>query len=713
MKQFLFNAGKPLPLGASPQNGGVNFSVFSKNGTRVFLDLFADQNDDEPFQTIELDPRLNKTGDVWHVFVEGLASEALYLYRVDGPFAPEKGHRFNVKDYLLDPYAKALTNTKIFANLPPEYKPAIERLDPAAKTRTLAGKFPKCVAVDDTFDWQGDRPLNIPLKDCIMYEAHLKGLSVHPSSRSRAPGTYGGVIELIPYFKELGITSLEFLPVHEFDETETSRINPHTGERLVNYWGYSTTVFFAPKASYARDSSPGAAVREFKEMVRELHKNGIEVILDVVFNHTAEGNEHGVSLSFRGFDNCVYYILEDRHNQYYKNFSGCGNTFNCNHPVARDLILHCLRYWVLEMHVDGFRFDLATILNRDTNGNVMNYPGLPADIALDPVLSDTKLIAEAWDAGGAYLVGGFPGGRWAEWNDRYRDDMRRFWHGGDFTATAAATRFAGSADLYHSSGRKPYHSINFLACHDGFTLNDVVSYNGKHNDANGEENRDGSNNNISYNYGFEGQTENPAIERLRTRQIKNFLLTLMISQGTPLLLAGDEFRRTQRGNNNAYCQDNEISWLDWSLRQKNSEVFDFCRKAIAFRKAHPAFRRPDFFKGFDHGGNMLPDIAWADRTGRTPDWRTLNKYLAFYLDGSRDEIQSDVDDDDFFVMCNPDSKDIGAAIPPPQQGKCWYRLVDTSVPAPEDFLQCGDEEALRQQKLYVLPARSIAILVAR
>ncbi|GMO52057.1 MAG: glycogen debranching protein GlgX [Treponemataceae bacterium] len=716
MKQLATQSGKPFPHGAELRSDGINFSLFSRNGKQVFLALFANENDDRPFQTIELNRAVNKTGDVWHVFVEGLGAGALYLYRIAGQSAADRGHRFNVKDYLLDPYAKAITGTKIFANLMSRIQPSAVPIN-GARALSAAG-FPKCVVVDDSgFDWQGDRPLNIPLRDCIIYETHVKGISAHPSARTlagvRHPGTYRGVIEMIPYFKELGITSLELLPVHEFDETETDRVNPATGKQLVNYWGYSTIAFFAPKASYASDAAPGACVAEFKEMVRELHKKGIEVILDVVFNHTAEGNENGVSINFRGIDNSVYYILDDRLKQYYKNFSGCGNTFNCNHPVARELILQCLRYWVLEMHVDGFRFDLAAILNRDRGGYLLAGPGLPEAIAEDPVLADTKIIAEAWDAGGAYMVGRFPGGRWAEWNDRYRDDIRRFWHGGDFTASAASTRIAGSADLYYSSARRPCHSINFVSCHDGFTLNDMVSYNGKHNEANGENNRDGSDNNISYNYGFEGDVKDKAIDGTRTRQIKNFFLTLMISQGTPMILGGDEIRRTQAGNNNAYCQDNEISWYDWTLKKENYEIYVFFRKAIAFRKKHPVFRRPDFFKGIDLNGDLIPDITWVDRAGKTPDWKTLNKYLAFFLAGNHMDIQNDTDDDDFFIMCNSDSKDIGAALPAPPAGKKWFRLIDTSVPAPEDFLDEGYEETLPQQRLYVLPARSMAVLVAR
>jgi glycogen operon protein len=520
-------------------------------------------------------------------------------------------------------------------------------------------------------------------------------------------------MEKIPYFKELGITSLELLPVHSFDEFENLFINPQTGKRLTNYAGYSTQAFFAPMLSYASDKTPGGCIREFKEMVREQHRNGIEVILDVVFNHTSEGNEWGPAVCFRGLDNSIYYHLEDGNKQLYKNYSGCGNTVNCNHPVVRQLIVDCLRYWMIEMHVDGFRFDLAPILGRARSGAPLPNAPLLEEIAEDPVLAQTKIIAEPWDAGGAYQVGGFAG-RWAEWNDRFRDDIRRFWHGEAFLSTAAATRIAGSADIYRPAGKKPFHSINFIACHDGFTLNDIVSYNTKHNEANGEDNRDGSNSNCSYNYGFEGATVNPAIEQVRLRQIKNMFLTLMISQGTPMMLGGDEFRRTQGGNNNAYCQDNKIAWFDWSLKEKNADLFRFCRMAIQFRRCHPSFRRPDFFEGLDHSGDTLPDIAWYNRSGKSPpDWQRLDKFLAFYINGDKTETLARKNAPDFYILCNTDVKDISAALPPLAAGKSWYRCVDTSIPSPEDFLEPGSEESLGLPKVYVLPARSMAVLMAK
>ncbi|MDR3284688.1 MAG: glycogen debranching protein GlgX [Treponema sp.] len=686
--------GKPYPLGAALYQGGVNFSVFSHNAVAITLEFYAGAQDDTPAVSYQLDPQFNKTGDIWHIYIPEITVGALYVFRADGPFAPEKGYRFNKKARLLDPYAKALTNTSIFANL-------------------ANGKFPKCVVIDNRFDWQGDQPLNYPLKDCVIYETHVKGLTAGPASGVRYSGTYRGILEKIPYFKQLGITSLELLPIHEFDEFESYRLNPQTGEPLKNYWGYSTLGFFAPKASYGSDQSPGICVQEFKEMVRGLHRNGIEVILDVVFNHTAEGNERGPSISFRGFENSVYYHLEDKQKQCYKNYSGCGNTVNCNHPVTRQFIMDCLRYWVIEMHVDGFRFDLAPILARGRSGEVLANPPLTEEIAEDPALAKTKIIAEAWDAGGAYLVGAFPGARWAEWNDRFRDDIRRFWHGESFFANSAATRLAGSADLYLKSGKKPFNSINFIACHDGFTLNDVVSYNTKHNDANGEENRDGSGNNCSYNYGFEGPVVNPAIEQVRLRQIKNMFLTLMLSQGTPMILGGDEFRRTQDGNNNAYCQDTELSWYDWTLKEKNAELFRFCKLAINFRRQHPAFRRPEFFEGLDHSGDSVPDIAWYNRSAKPPDWQRLDKFLAFYINGDKTEMLSEQNDPDFYIMCNADTKDTSAVLPPLASGKRWARCVDTSIPSPDDFLESGNEEALGTPRVYVLPARSMAVLMAK
>jgi glycogen operon protein len=518
------------------------------------------------------------------------------------------------------------------------------------------------------------------------------------------------VTEKIPFFKELGITSLEFLPIQEFNEREIPRTNPRTGKPLINYWGYSTMAFFAPKGSYAYDSSPGGQVREFKEMVRELHKAGIEVILDIVFNHTAEGNEMGPTISFRGLDNSIYYML-DENRRYYKNYSGCGNTVNCNHPVVRGFIMDCLRYWVMEMHIDGFRFDLGSILGRDQNGRLMENPPMLERIAEDPILRNTKIIAEAWDAGGAYQVGWFPGGRWAEWNDRYRDEIRRYWRGDPGEVRHLATRLSGSSDLYLRDGRKPFHSINFLTSHDGFTLRDLVCYNYKHNEENSEENRDGSDNNNSYNYGFEGPSENPAIEATRERQLKNFFATLLISQGTPMLLGGDEIGRTQKGNNNAYCQDNELSWYDWSLLEKNAGLFRFVKEIIAFRLRHPAFMRPEFYSGKHGNYNALPDITWYDEKGENPQWDKNS--LAFRLDGSKAETMADQDDNDFVIMFNSGKKAVDFEICEPPKGKLWMLAVDTNLAGPDDICDAGKEKPLVFPDRYSVASQSMVILISK
>ena len=713
MNQITVLPGKPLPYGATLVNGGVNFSLFSRNGTEVTLDIFENSDDEFPVFSYKFNPELNKTGDIWHCQLQGLKAGAHYLYRVDGPFNPDYGHRFDKNQYLLDPYAKCLTDTSIFANIPSNFAPPQDKNDILTSKMRTAKDFPKCVVIDDDFDWQGDRPLNYKLKQCIIYETHLRGFTKDKSSQVRHPGTYLGMIEKIPYLRELGITSVELLPIHEFDENENSNRNPKTGEKLKNYWGYSTIGFFAPKVGYSSDKRPGEAVKEFKTLVREMHKNGIEVILDVVFNHTAEGNEHGLTFSFKGLDNSIYYILEDNQKKYYKNYSGCGNTFNCNHPVVRTFIIDCLRYWVCEMHIDGFRFDLGSILGRDRNGNLIENPPMLERIAEDPVLSNTKIIAEAWDAGGAYQVGYFPGGRWAEWNDRYRDDIRRFWRGDEFLANAAATRISGSSDLYLRDGRKPFHSVNFITSHDGFTMNDLVCYNGKHNDENGENNRDGSDNNCSYNYGFEGPSSNKNIEAVRTRQIKNIMLTLLLSQGTPMMVAGDEFRRTQNGNNNAYCQDNPLGWVDWTLKEKNSELFRFVRMLIELRLRHPIFRRPESLRGRIHAYDALPDVCWFSENGKLMDWSKSNNFVAFRLDGCHAEIFTDKDDNDFFIMLNPSEKDKSVRIPKAINCKNWYRIIDTSVPYPNDFLSGDNAEFINEKNVYVLPARSCAVLLSR
>ncbi len=704
--------GKPYPLGATPTPGRVHFGLVSRNATRVWLQIYDEPEAAFPVHEFELSPDRYRTGDVWHIEVEGIGPGALYMFRVDGPFAPEKGLRFNADRPLLDPYAKALTGNFRWdlVNALAYNREAPER-DLSLRTVEGAAGMPKCIVVDDAFDWQGDRPLNYPLRKSVIYEAHVRGLSRHRSAEVEHPGTYRGVIEMIPYLKELGITSIEFLPVQEFDEFEYERISPSTGERVENYWGYSTIAFFAPKASYAADGGLGEQVVEFKEMVRELHRAGIEVILDVVFNHSGEGNELGPTLSFRGIDNTTYYMLDDNP-RYYRNFSGTGNTMNCNNAVMRTLITECLHYWVVDMHVDGFRFDLGSILGRDERGNLLDNPPILERIAQDPILRDTKIIAEAWDAGGAYQVGEFPD-RWAEWNDRFRDDVRRFWRGDRNTVGSLATRFAGSSDLYHAGGRKPFHSINFITSHDGFTLRDLVSYNRKHNEANGEGNRDGHNSNFSFNYGAEGETDDPDVRNARVRQMKNFLATLLLSLGTPMLLAGDEFARTQGGNNNAYCQNNETSWNDYDLGVEYSEIFRFTRMLISLRKDHPIFTRPEFYTGRDNNRNRRPDIQWFDADGSLFDWNSESYTLAVYIDGTEVKRRDGRSDDDFFIMFNAAKEKRSFVVPTLPAGATWVKTVDTASETPHDFREPGWEIDLQRPDTISLAARSLVVLHTR
>jgi len=709
----MVETGKALPLGATPTGRGVNFSLFSRHAQEVSLILFKNAEKNSPHKIVALDPKKNKSGDIWHCHINGLAEGTCYLYKVNGPYSPEKGFRFNPHKTLIDPYAKALTSLEgwdITACL--GYNPSDPATDLSFSYQEDLLNQPRGIVVNDDFDWQGDMPLNYPLRLSILYETHVKGLTAHPNSGVEHKGTYQGVIEKIPFFKELGVTSLEFLPLQEFNEHEYPRLNPRTGEMLENYWGYSTVAFFAPKGSYASDSQPGAQVREFKTMVRELHKAGLEVILDIVFNHTAEGNEMGPTFSFRGLDNPIYYILNEN-KRYYQNYSGCGNTMNCNHPVVRQFIIDCLHYWVTEMHVDGFRFDLGSILGRDQQGRLMENPPTLEVIAEDPVLSHTKIIAEAWDAGGAYQVGWFPGGRWAEWNDHYRDDVRLYWRGDPGQTRHLATRLSGSSDLYLRDGRKPFHSINFITSHDGFTMRDLVSYNNKHNEDNGEQNWDGSGNNCSYNFGEEGPSDDMLVELVRDRITKNFFATMMISLGTPMILGGDEMGRTQQGNNNAYCQDNEISWYDWSLLEKNDKVFRFAKEIIAFRLRHPGFMRPEFYTGRDGSYNAIPDITWFDELGKTPDWDNIGSCMALRMDGSKANALVDRDDNDFFIMFNSASKRVLFSVCTPMPGKHWVRAVDTALPSPEDVLLPGTEKALTYQNRYVVQARSMAILISK
>ena len=557
--------------------------------------------------------------------------------------------------------------------------------------------MPKCVFVNDPFEWDGDQPPRHPWSKTVIYEMHVRGFTIHPKSGVGHPGTYRGLMEKIPYLKALGVTAVELMPVQEFNEFSVIRRNPQTNQPLRNYWGYDPVAFFAPKASYSSSGGLGQQKLEFKEMVRALHKGGIEVILDVVFNHTAEGNEQGPTLSFRGIDNTIFYMLADD-KRYYKDYTGTGNTINANHPVVRNHILSALRHWVVEMHVDGFRFDLAAVLGRGRSGNLLSNPPLLERIAEDPILRDVKIIAEAWDAAGAYEVGSFSERRWAEWNGRYRDDVRRFWRGDDGMLGLFASRICGSADIYTKSGKGPDGSINFITCHDGFTLNDLVSYRSKHNEANGENNHDGTDANFSENYGSEGETKNAGIETLRKRQIKNFLLTLLISRGVPMLLGGDEFRRTQHGNNNAYCQDNETSWIDWKNLEQHQEIYRFARGMIAFRSAHPVLSKEQFYTD--------AEIHWFGPRGGSPNWTDpKEKQLACLI---HENEQCAV-----CLMFNANTDAVDFVLPPISPGARWHLAVDTSHEASEGLFGAGDEPLCEAPHKYHLSSRSSAVLVAR
>ena len=689
---FKTETGLALPLGPTSQPEGVNFALFSRNATQVSL-LFFETGQEKHIAEIKLDPTINRTGDIWHILVLNLDPNTIrYGYRVDGPFDPTgKGHYFSPENILIDPYAKALTGGT-------QWGIPYHRQGLANPISTFQRR---CCIVDNHFDWEGDRPLNIPLKDTIIYELHVRGFTKHSSSQVEHPGTYQGIVEKIPYLKKLGITAVELLPVTEFNEHENINQNPETNEKLKNLWGYSPISFFAPKAGYATNGSNGNQVREFKEMVKALHKAGIEVILDVVVNHTAEAGSDGPIISFRGLDNTIYYLL-DPETRDFLNFSGCGNTVNCNHPLVRHLIMDSLRFWVMEMHVDGFRFDLASVLGRDQQGNVLSNPPMVEKIAEDPILAHTKIIAEAWDAAGLYQVGSFSTHhRWAEWNGKYRDDVRRFLCGQNNTVADLATRLAGSADLYQPSGRKPYNSINFITSHDGFTLYDLVSYNEKHNELNGEDSRDGENFNISWNSGCEGPTDDPAINALRKRRICTFATILFISQGPPMFAAGDEFGRTQQGNNNAYCQDNEISWINWELAQTYKNQLRFFTGLIKLRKKHPVFRRSDFFPE-----EKQPEIEWFSRHGTTHDWQPHNKTLCLMLYGSRNKII----DDDFYIMFNVHHNERSFSIPKTDKEKQWHQIVNTGEASPADI--CDEKNGIVVADKITVAGMGAVILIA-
>lgn len=698
--------GKPYPLGATWDGAGVNFALFSENASKVRLCLFDKEGKRETARVAFSE----YTDHVWHAYLPGIEPGQLYGYRVNGPYNPEKGHRFNPAKLLLDPYAKAMTGNLQWSDAHFGYTIGSPEEDLTRDKRDNAPEMMKCAVVDPAFDWADDRAPRTEWHQTLIYELHVKGFTVnHPDVPKELRGTYAGIAcpPVIDYLHSLGITAVEMMPIHQFID---DRILVARG--LKNYWGYNSIGYFAPEARYSSSGDRGEQVKEFKAMVKALHRSGIEVILDVVYNHTAEGSHLGPTLCFRGIDNAVYYLLSPENPRYYQDYTGCGNSPNMRHPRVLQLIMDSLRYWVEVMHVDGFRFDLAATLARTLQG--VDRLGAFFDIIhQDPVLSQTKLIAEPWDIGeGGYQVGNFPV-LWAEWNGKYRDTVRRYWKGDAGQVSDLAYRLTGSSDLYELSGRLPYASINFVTAHDGFSLHDLVSYNDKHNEANGEDNRDGSNDNASWNCGAEGATEDPAILELRRRQQRNFLATLMVSQGVPMLLAGDEISRTKQGNNNTYCQDNELSWLDWNLDEPKREIQEFTRYVIRLFKEHPALRRRRFFYGRKIRGSEVKDVTWLRPDGQEmseEDWsnsetRCFGLRLAGDAINEVDQRGNPVVDDTLLILLNSHHEPVSFTLPADQPGEAWTLLLDTrEAGGKRQYPPVPSGEA------YSLEARSLAML---
>jgi isoamylase len=684
--------GLSFPLGATVFPDGVNFSVFSRQAGRVELLLFDDNASPYPTRVIDLDARTHRTYHYWHAFVPGIGPGQVYAYRAFGPFFPEHGLRFDPEKVLLDPYGRAVVVPEAYSR-----QLASQRADNTAAAM-------KSVVVDPRrYDWEGDAPLRRPFTTTVIYEMHVAGFTRHPSSGVSAElrGTYAGMIEKIPYLQNLGITAVELLPVFQFDCQDCP-------PGLVNYWGYSPVSFFAPHAGYSSQKDPLGPADEFRDLVKALHRAGIEVILDVVYNHTAEGNAGGPTLCFRGLANEIYYIL-DKDRAQYANYSGTGNTLNANQPIVRRMIVDSLRYWVAEMHVDGFRFDLASILARDETGRPLENPPVLWDIESDPVLAGTKLIAEAWDAAGLYQVGTFIGDSWKEWNGRFRDDVRGFVKAEFGTVRKLAQRVLGSPDIYGHQEREPEQSINFVTCHDGFTLNDLVSYNAKHNGANSEANRDGSDNNLSWNCGVEGAIDDAEVEQLRCRQIKNFFVILLISIGTPMMQMGDETRRSQHGNNNAYCQDNEMSWLDWGLLERHPDLFRFVKTLIRQRLRWVAASGEEAFELSLNELLHRAEIDWHGVRLGSPDWADNSHSIAFTLRLGRGRLPFWL-----HVMFNAYWEALDFDLPPAPAAAAsrWQRWIDTSRESPEDIRDVSSGPPVPGSQYRVEP-RSVAALFLR
>ncbi|MFQ5992320.1 MAG: glycogen debranching protein GlgX [Nitrospiraceae bacterium] len=702
--------GRPYPLGATWDGEGVNFALFSENATGVELCLFNAPDSGKASHRIRIEER---TDQVWHAYLPEIRPGQHYGYRVHGPYEPEAGHRFNPAKLLIDPYAKSIAGRIQWSDTMFGYRVGDPTADLSRDDRDNAGNVPKCVVVEQGFTWGDDRLLQTPWESTVIYEVHVKGFTFrHPDVPNQLRGTYAGLATpaVIEYLQALGVTAVELLPVHHFLSDR------HLHDRgLSNYWGYNSIGFFAPDFRYATSPVRGRHVREFKTMVKTLHSAGIEVILDVVYNHTGEGSQLGPTLSFRGIDNASYYRLDQENRRYYVDYTGTGNTLNVTHPRTLQLIMDSLRYWVLEMHVDGFRFDLASALARELH-DVDRLSAFFDIIHQDPVLSQVKLIAEPWDLGqGGYQVGNFPVG-WAEWNGKYRDTIRRYLKGDGGQAAELAYRLSGSSDLYSTSGRHPYASINFVTAHDGFTLQDLVSYNDKHNEANGEENEDGSDENLSWNCGVEGPTDDPTILELREQQKRNFLAILLLSQGVPMICGGDEIGRTQQGNNNAYCQDNEVSWFNWDLERSSQELLDFVRRLVALRHDNPVLRRRRFFQGRRIRGSEVKDIAWFTPEGKEmtdEEWnmgfvRSLMIRLAGDAIEETDAKGRPITGDTLLILLNAHHELLSFTLPAHRRGVRWEPLVDTADPE-----NCKKVTVLKGGEHYGVTARSLVVLRLR
>ncbi|MGH9451123.1 MAG: glycogen debranching protein GlgX [Terriglobia bacterium] len=697
--------GKPYPLGATWDGSGVNFALFSENATKVELCLFAGPGGNQDAGRITM-PEC--TDHVWHAFLPEARPGQLYGYRVYGPYAPEEGYRFNPAKLLLDPYAKVIAGDLQWSDTQFGYTVGHADADLSKDDRDDSTNVPKCAVLDPAFDWEGDRHPHTPFAKTLIYELHVKGFTAqHSGVPEKERGTYAGLASpaVLEYLGKLGISAVELMPVHAFIDDR-----PLVDRGLRNYWGYNSIGFFAPEERYSSSGNLGQQVAEFKNMVKALHRAGIEVILDVVYNHTAEGSELGPTLCFRGIDNASYYLLKPENRRYYQDYTGCGNSPNMRHPRVLQLIMDSLRYWVLDMHVDGFRFDLASTLARTLQG--VDRLGAFFDIIhQDPVISQVKLIAEPWDLGeGGYQVGNFPI-LWAEWNGRYRDTVRRYWRGDSGQIGELAFRLTGSSDLYEYGGRRPHASINFVTAHDGFTLHDLVAYNEKHNEANGEENRDGTNDNISWNCGAEGPTSDPVILALRGRQQRNFLATLLLSQGVPMLLAGDEIGRTKTGNNNTYCQDNDLSWLDWKLEAPRQELLNFTRYVIKLFHEHPALRRRRFFHGRKIRGSDVKDLTWfrpdggemSDEDWEQPETRSLALRMAGDAMDEVDERGNRIVDDVLLVLLNAHHEPVNFVLPPKHAGQEWELLLDTKD-------STGHWPSAQRNEAYRVEGRAVVML---